>query len=200
MCEPAYLSMGVTALGTYMSMKGQTAGGQDKANYYNTLAGQNYKEAADVQEAAVKDITGVQGQAALTTTAVERNAAKVSGAQRAALAASGVGGGSVTAEDVAKDTATTLGRDKDAIRYNADIKSYEIGTQATLRAKALRDQAVSFGQAGVNAIKAAGLGATSSLLSGAGTVADQWYRYRQTSAGGSPKVPSLANWGADANA
>lgn len=189
MCNPAFMAMGVQGTGAGLNAYGAIQAGKSQADYYSFLASQNNKQAIDVEKAGTADITGVQTQAELTTAQKARDEARVEGSQRAAAAANGVGGGSVTSQDIAKDTVNTATRDADAIRYNADIKSFEIGQNTKLQAGALRDQASQFGQAGINATKAGGLNAVSSLLNGATSVASNWYQWKQTSDGA--KVPKL---------
>jgi hypothetical protein len=190
MCNPMFLAMGVQAVGTGVSAYGSIKSGEANAAYYNFLASQNNKLATDTQEAAIKDVSGIQTQASLTQEQKDREVSKLSGSQRAALAASGVGGGSVTSEDISRDTMTTAGRDAAAIRYNADIKSYQIAKEAELRAQALRSQSEGFGQAGVNATKAGTLNALTSVLGGATSVASNWYNWNQTGAGKKVNIPT----------
>lgn len=175
--------MGTTAIGSGISAYGDVKAGKSQADYYTFLAGQNNQQAIAVEKSGVADVSGIQTQAALTTEQKAREVARISGTQRAALAASGVTSDSGSARDIAADTATTAARDAAAIRYNADLKSYQVGREASLRAQALRSQAGQFGAAGVNATRTGGLNATASLLGGATQVADQWYKWRQTSGG-----------------
>lgn len=181
MCNPAFLAMGTTAIGTGISAYGDMKAGKAQASYYNTLSGQNNQQAVDVTKAGVADVSGIRTQEALTLDQKQREVARVQGSQRAALAANGVTSDSGSAMDIAADTANTAARDAAAIKYNADIKAFQVGREAELKARALRVQAGQLGEAGVNAVRTGGLNATSSLINGATQVAGQWYKWNQTS-------------------
>lgn len=183
MCNPAFMAMGTTAVGSGIQAYGDIKAGKAQSSYYQFLAGQNNAQAIEVEKAGVADVTGIQTQAALTTEQKGREVARVEGTQKAAMAASGVNSDSTTSQDIALDTATAAARDAAAIKYNADIKAFSTAREATLKAAALRQQANEFGDASVNSVKTGGLNATSSLLNGATQVADQWYKYSQTSGG-----------------
>jgi len=183
MCNPAYMAMGVQAGGSVFTAASNMQAGKAQASYYNFLAEQNNRQAIDTLKAGRDEVTGIQTQAALTQEQLDRQNSQVKGSQRAVMAANGVYSDSVTSQDIARDTDTAAGRDAAAIRYNADLKSFEASTRATQASQALGDQARGFGMAGVNGARAGGINATTSILNGATQVADSWYKWKTTSEG-----------------
>jgi hypothetical protein len=182
MCNPAALAMTTIVAGTAQSYQGNKASGEAQQAYYNYLAAQNEQTAKETFKVAGKQETLIQDEAARTSTNLNRQVKGVEGAQRAAEGASGTSG-SVTAEDIAKDTESKANLDRAAIRTSADLQSQSAADAATQQAVALRRQADSYRYAGENAKLVGNINASTSLLSGATAVADQWYRYGQTSKG-----------------
>ena len=72
-----------------------------------------------------------------------------------------------------------------AIRYNADKNSYETTEQGKYESWALKEQAKQGRVAGQMARQAGYINATSSLLSGATSVANTWYLWNR----GTPSNP-----------
>ncbi len=149
------------AFGKYEEAKGQY-------NYYNALAKTNDEQAGLVERTGEQNVNAVQDQAARDAKVVFDDGRRVEGSQKAALAANGVGGGSVTAEDLARETFSQNTADEMAVRHTADMKSWEIRNQAKFQAWDLRNQGRMHRMAAKNASKAGAIGIGGSLLGGAG--------------------------------
>jgi hypothetical protein len=93
---------------------------------------------------------------------------RLKGKQRASIASSGFLVDADTAADVTMDTVEMGERDALAIRSNAEREAW-----------AYKVQASNSRQQGALDMYAGQSGAGSTLLSGAGSVADKWYRYRR---------------------
>lgn len=157
--------------------------GVAQKNYYYYLAKQNEVQADQTLKAGNEQTSLIQDQGAFETGQLRKNERQTMGAQRAAAAASGIGAGSATLEDIARDTMTKADLDAAAIRYNADAKSWETQTTARNTAASLRAGATGYRYAGDNAITAGNINANASLLGGATSVANTWANWSQTSRG-----------------
>jgi len=133
-----------------------------------------------LEETAVANITGVQGAAAEESKSLFRQVAKIAGQQRATVGTLGIGG--VTAADIAADTFDKSKMDEIAIRFNADMRSWEIkdrakkgiwalGEETKFKAWSLESEAVGYGVAAKNARKAANINTAGTLLATAGSMA-----------------------------
>jgi hypothetical protein len=182
MCNPAALAMTTIVAGTAQSYQANKAQGEAQQNYYNYLAAQNEETAKETFKATGKQVSLIQDEAARTGANLTRQVKVLEGSQRAAEGASGTAG-SVTAEDIARDTENKANLDRAAIRASADMQTESAVDAGTAQAVALRRQADSYRLAGANARFSGNLNAQASILSGATAVADQWYRYNQTSKG-----------------
>ena len=108
MCAPVAVPLVIAGVGTAMSLYGMSEqqraakkAGKSQAKYYETLASSKDEDANRVIAAAGTQAKLVQDQGARDLSAMKSNVRVVSGAQRAAIAASGIGLDSVTAEDIA---------------------------------------------------------------------------------------------------
>jgi hypothetical protein len=102
--------------------------------------------------------------------------AALKGRQRSALAASGVVVDSGSALDILGDTASLGELDALTIRSNAEREAYENKVDASnLAANAGMKR-----MGAKNSLIAGKIGATTSLLTGAGSVANKWYNYKYT--------------------
>ena len=102
--------------------------------------------------------------------------AALKGRQRSALAASGVVVDSGSALDILADTAALGELDALTIRSNAEREAYEHKvTASNLTANAGMKR-----MGAGNALIAGKIGSMTSLLSGAGSVANKWYNYKYT--------------------
>jgi hypothetical protein len=92
--------------------------------------------------------------------------------QKTVLAANGIDASSVTAQDIAEDTALKGKLDELAIKYNDDLQIWQT-----------RKQAEAYRMAGSNAVTAANTAANATIIGGATGVADTWDRWSKTSMG-----------------
>jgi hypothetical protein len=173
MCD--MISMAIAGVAsTALSAYGQIQAGQQAqaAADYNAAVARNNQIIADRQaEDAVK-----RGQVAEEEQ--RRRTRAIAGTQRAALAASGVQLDQGSPADILADTAQFGELDALTIRNNAEREAY-----------GYRVQGMNFGaEAGLqqgrasSAMTGAYLGAGSTLLSGATSVADRWYTQRRLNA------------------
>jgi len=171
MCDPVSLTVTglvVTAAAGGMTAYGQYAEGQSKNKYYQYLADENEREANALEKTAENQVTLVQDKAAKDAKDLKNSTAKIAGTQKAAMAAAGIYG--VTAEDIEGDTFNKSKLDEANIRYNADIESWNVNTEANEQANVLRSQAGLYKFAGKEAKRAAGINMTSTLLGTAGSM------------------------------
>lgn len=193
-CDPVTLTIvaiGATATAGGMKMYGQYQQGKAQQQMYNYQAGLNVQEAAtrrkyaemekkSIGEAAKANITIEQTAASLESARLARTVGQLSGKQKATMGALGIGG--VTAEDIAVDTFDKSRLDQLAIRYGANLKSWQISEQAKkgiwtlgeetkFKAWSLESEAEGHRVAGRQARKAAKIEMATTLLKTAGTMA-----------------------------
>jgi hypothetical protein len=182
----AALAAGVSAYGAYKSGQNQQAMYKYQADVANQQALLAQRTATENQQLAERkrqqDVQLTQTQAQGDTKQLQRKFALLEGAQKAARAGSGLGGGSVSEGDIATDTFDTLKSDEEHIRYNADVATWAINEGAGLEAWNLRrdvgmetwglgNQATQYRKAGAYASEAGKIQMTSSILEGASAVA-----------------------------
>lgn len=167
----AATAVALSAVGAGVSAYGMYASGQaqKQQNKYQQAVVQ--QQAILAKRAADQNTQLVQLQASQDTKQLQRKYAVLEGAQKAARAASGLGGGSKTEGDIATDTFRTQSLDEQAIRYNADLKSWNISQNAGMEVWGLDTQANMYGMAAKNAAIAGNIGAGSTILQGASSVA-----------------------------
>lgn len=186
MCEPAAIIAGAAlAVSVYSSISAansQAEAGRKEQDYYNFLADNNDRQAVDTLAKADQSVGLTQDQAGRDTQVLRNEVHKIEGTQKSTLAANGVGLDSATAEDIATDTLDREKMDELAIRYNADMKSWDMLETAKQNAYQLRLQARGYRMGGANARSAGDANSTTTLLGGAGTVAGRGYDLSQTSA------------------
>ncbi|MGI4798431.1 MAG: virion core protein, T7 gp14 family [Janthinobacterium lividum] len=173
MCEPTTLAL----IGTAVSVAGAGVGAYSAIQQGNARSdAANYQSAVDKNNATIAgwnaDIAE-QSQVAKTQ-AIQRTGSLRAGAQRAALAAGGVDAASGSSLDVLDATETDTARAASASQYQGDLTGYGYRTQQ----QNFLGQATMASASGANAATAGLIGAGSTLLSGAGQVADKWYRYK----------------------
>lgn len=154
MCTPA-VAIAATALGTGMSMYGMYQQGQAQKAMYDYQAKMG-KVQAEQELSAGREAERAQ----------RRKTASLIGAQRAAMGGSGIDVNTGSLLEAQVDTARMGEMDALTLRYNAKNRAW------AARAGVSMSRA-----AGRNAATAGTIGAASSLLTGAGKVADQYYRY-----------------------
>lgn len=125
-----HLALGTTAASGAYSAYSNIQEGKQTSKMYQYQAGQLEKQKQIVQQRA--DINSQLNQYAASEQGAKlmKEYQVTAGTQKAALAAQGIGGGSVTAEDIASSTFDKAKLDQVALKYNADLKSYEIQEEA----------------------------------------------------------------------
>lgn len=172
MCDPVTLT--VAAVATTVGAGGYAAYNQYQQglaqnSYYQYQAEQSRTEGQSAIEAGNKQSNLIQDVAAAEGKQFKTNAAEFNAATRAQLAANGVQG--VTASDIVSDNLSQQDLDEMAIRYNADVKSWEVHNEAENKNWALRVQADQEDYAGKEAKRAGKTQAIGTLLSTAASVA-----------------------------
>jgi len=175
MCAP--IPIGASVLGTAIQAYGKYKEAQASADYNKYVAETAEQNAAQVEAEAGLQKTQVQDQAARAAQKLKANVAGVLGQQKVVTATMGIGG-SVTAEDLAKDTANAGKKDELALKLNADIQSWEIENQARTQARGYRNEAEAAYMASAAAESALPFELVGTLLSGVSQVSDLWSHYR----------------------
>ena len=168
MCTPM-MAMVLQGLGAVAQAQGQRHAAEAKANEYRYQAqvDDNNRKVALWKAQDAKD-RGAKEEASLRT-----KVAQLKGRQKSALAASGVEIGDGSALDILGDTAALGELDALTIRSNAEREAYEQKVNASnLAANASMKR-----MGADNAIIAGRIGARTSLLSGAGSIASKWQSY-----------------------
>lgn len=166
----ALASMGLQAAGSIFGASSSDQAGRAQAGYYRYLGQQNEFQARVVEAAGSRQAGNIQDAAAVEYGKHLRNVKQVEGAQQAAGAAAGMAG-TVTAEDIARDTANKARLDELAIRYNADSQADEVLRTAGITAFNLRSEAAGQRSAATQAERTGKRQATATLLGGASTIA-----------------------------
>lgn len=182
MCAPVPVlltaaTVATQAYGAYSGAQAANAQGKSNQNYYDYVAGQNRTAADYALKTGDARANASQVQGALDTAKYVREASSFGATQRATSAAAGVGGGSVTAEDIGYDTLTKQKLDEMAIRYNADVASYSAKQGAAYEAYDQNNQAILNTMAGKNARAAGKASAKASLIQGATAIANTGMTY-----------------------
>lgn len=128
--------------GGLYSAYSQTAVASARAGYLELLAEQDEGNARLVELAGTRQSRAVQDAAAKRFRRLKRDVRRLEGAQMAILAAKGTAG-TVTAEDIARDTENQEALDEAALRAGADAQSEEILRAAGIEAFSLRGRALS---------------------------------------------------------
>ena len=164
MCSGALVLGGLqVASGLYQAQAQYQAGVQQKA-YYDYLAetsrieGEQALKTGQKQSEVIQDVQKVKGKELAKTQAQQR------ATQEVQLAATGVPSTSVTAQDIGASTIDVQKLDELALRYNADVRSYETMQDATYRNWAANVQAGQYTMAGDYAKQAGKIGAFQTLL------------------------------------
>ena len=134
MCTIPLVVMGVgTGLqlaSGYQQAQAQKAAGQAEGNYYDYIAEQNKQQGEIALRRGAKQSEIIQEQAKGEGKKFKQQAAEFTAGQKVALAASGVPLSSVTAQDIEKSTMSKIQADELALRYNADLRSWGVTTDA----------------------------------------------------------------------
>lgn len=191
-CEPLTISaIALTAAAGGMTAYGQVQQGKAQSKMYQyqaSLALQNVKltkeyaeqQKKSIETAATGNITAVQGTAAEESKRLAREITLLTGTQKATIGALGIGG--VTAADIAASSFDKAKANQLALRYNADVRSWEVseeakrniwglGEETKYKVWSLEEEAKSYGAAAKNARRAANISAATTLLSTAASMA-----------------------------
>jgi hypothetical protein len=148
--------------------------GSSSQQYYDDKVTSLEKEAQATKDMG-RDQLGLLGEDTAFKLGQHRgNERRGVGAQKAATASSGLGAGSVTGFDLNRDTLTKSQLDESLIRHNANLAAWSIDSENKAKVRAIETEAESNRAASRNARAAAGWAAATSLLTGAGKVADIW--------------------------
>jgi len=180
------------AAGT-VSAVGQAQEGAAQSRMYSDAAINTDYQADAVRKTAAQNVMltkqnmeqnvqATQLDASMQDKNLKEGVTKILGAQKAASAASGVGGGSVTQADIEQDTMDKAKMDEIAIRYNADAQSaniinaanqqaWNINNDATNQIWALGVQKSQYEAAAKNVKRAANIKALGTILSTASSTA-----------------------------
>ena len=172
MCDPITITTATLAVaGAAMEGVGARNEGRAQEQEYRMIRDQMLQSADLAEETGKKNVQMAVDEGAQTLSQQRRDASRVRGSQKAAMAAAGIGGGSATAEDIAMDTFNSENLDEMAIRYNSDLKAWNARNEAKFDAYNKRVEAIKYGAAAKRARKAGNLKMVTSLLSGAQSAA-----------------------------
>ncbi|NCB43506.1 MAG: hypothetical protein EOM59_12945 [Clostridia bacterium] len=182
MCEPTTLLMTAMAVSGGIQAYGQYQQGVATKKYYNSVAEAQEKQAELEYQRGERQTTLIQDSAKYKGKNQAQRAMMVSSSQRAAMAANGIDLSSVTMQDIASDTMDKAKMDELAIRYDADINSWNTMEDAKYKKWALRVQAGQSRQTGSNALSSAKtqmwstIGSTAVSIAGAGLLKDSGFK------------------------
>lgn len=161
------------ALGSFFSSNKQA---EMQGKYYSFLADQSKLKADLLKKAGEEEVTYAQDEGARLSKDLAKNIKQLDAVQKTTMISQGIELGSVTAEDIATDTLSKEKLDEMAIRYNADLKSYQARKSASLQALQAYGEAASLGLSGQMQSSATRLNAYSSLLGNASQISMQGYQ------------------------
>lgn len=184
MCSPAAIPMAIQAGGGLLSYNSTVQAGKDERNYYNMSADTDEANAAIVKIRGDRQVTNIQDRAAFDNAILKDQVKEVEGSQKVVAAVNGVGAGSVSAEDIARDTMTKAEKDEALIRYNADLSSDEVNRNTNFEVAQLKQSARLKRYSGKMAQKAAKMRAFTTIIGTSAQVADKgyslWNQYKKT--------------------
>ena len=161
--------MALTAASGISQAKAQRQEGEAQGRYYDYLSensrlqGQAIVDRANRQSELIQDVAKDKGKT------LKKSQAQLQASQQVALAASGVQG--VTVEDIALNTQDEQYLDELALRYNADIESWGVTTDASYKNWAAKTQSTQYEYAGENARYTGKINARNTLLGTATSMA-----------------------------
>lgn len=185
MCNPTAAlyggSMGLSMIGGFLNYQNIKDEGDAAKAYYDLLAKGKEVDADRVMKRSEDQVKINNYEASLDESELRSETKKLEGRQKTVQAASGVYGDSVTAQDIAYDTATKEAMDKSVIRYNANMKSWATKIEAIDTAFNLKREAGYNRISGEMARKASRTAAVGSILGSASQIANtgaMWYSSR----------------------
>jgi len=174
MCDPVTLTvitMGATAAAGGMTAYGQYKQGAATNKYLKAVANINEEQGRLEVKRGEKQSTLIQDAAKFDAKKQKTGAASVAASARAVQVANGIDLSSVTAEDLATDTINKSRLDELAIRYNADVSSWNVTEDAKYKKWTLDQEAENKRAEGRNAKAAGKRGAFTTLLGTAASMA-----------------------------
>ena len=169
MCAPVVMAAMAVAGG--MQAYGQYQQGVAANKYYQSVADAQEQQAQIEYQRGEKQSTLIQDSAKYKGKSQAEKAAMVSSSQRSALVANGIDLSSVTSQDLASETMSKAKMDELAIRYDADINSWNTMEDAKYKRWALNVQAGQSRASGKNALSAGKMQAFTTLASTAVSMA-----------------------------
>jgi Tfp pilus assembly major pilin PilA len=168
MCDPITV-VALTAASTGMQMYSAYQEGQAQSRYYNAVAEQKRAEGDAAIKRGERQVTNIQDIAKMEGKQFAGQKAKFNATQAAQMAAQGITG--VTADDIEFDSLNKEKMDEYAIRYNADVKSWETKESAKYSKWASETEADQFRFMAKNAKTSSYNNMMGSLLGGATSLA-----------------------------
>jgi len=171
MCEPTTIFMVGTAIAGGMQAYGQYKEGSATNKYYKGVANAQEEQGRIEYARGEKQSELIQDSAKITGMKQNTEEAQVAAQQRATMVANGIDLSSVTSADLASETMSKGRFDELAIRYNADINSWNTMEDAKYKKWAQYTQASQSRATGKNALSAGKTKAFTTLLSTAASMA-----------------------------
>lgn len=170
----AAIPAGIALAGAGVSAYEGGVAGKAQAGYYGYLADTAKTNAGLAKSEAISKERDIGAQANQEQVNLTNRVNETIGAQKTAMV-SGVGASSRSAQDIIGDTLDKGNLDEMALRLNTSMASRNVEITAKSRGLNFGNEASGDLLAGGNALNAARMGQVSSLLSGAGSVANSWY-------------------------
>lgn len=166
----------VTLFGGIISAIGQNQKAQSNKRYNDFMASTADEQATEVRETSAIARRMITAGASRSSQKAAVTSKMALGAQRAAAAASGLGGGSVTAENLAIDEANKSVLDDIYIRFQADQQKAINERDELAQERGYARQAQAYRMAGDAAVAGGGWNTAGTMLGAASQAADIWYR------------------------
>lgn len=168
MCEPTSImavgSLALTAYSGWIEGRTQRAEGIAKSNYFNYIADQREIDAKEAVKAGERQTDLIQDSAMRAGKRLKQTQAQLSASQLVTMAANGMDISSVSAEDIISSTHKIQREDELALRYNADIKSWGVMTDANYKSWANKNYAEQARYSARNALRAGKIAARNTYL------------------------------------
>lgn len=178
MCSPSLITMGLQVGGGVIAAKGAEMQGEASSNYYNYLGDMDMMQARILEAEAERKVGYVQDEAARRSALVGQTAKKTLASQVAVGAAAGIGSGSAVMEAIADESSRNATLDEMAIRYNADVASYETKVKGKYEAWGLREKARGEYYSGQNARAAGKMNFWASILGTGSNIFNTWNKFQ----------------------
>lgn len=173
MCHPAAFAA-VAGAGGVVSAAGAYQQGRATMAYYDSVASQKDTAAKLAEKSGDMEQKAIVDQAATESKMIRERADAIQGAQTAAFAASGIGSGSKTAEQLTLDSFDREQADLEALRYNADQRLSQSRNNTAMQAWQLRSESAMARSSSANTRAGLGLAVAGSLLGGASSAGQSY--------------------------